>query len=393
MNIFGNAESSKIEKRYNTDFDHDDMTHLFDNCDSLDGAEFNQFKTSPLVGATYYRFPEGLQEDDYNSYAIKIRDEMLVFVVNTDLEECREAALTKLNSEFNVHYEWFKEESGLQHWVLYNTEDYEVKSITHSHPNYYTANFLVAKHKEVYALPAGITHCYRMFTFIPNFTDLLEMFNYSRLEIDMEEAFLNCKDLEYVSLGKERAIGFFKVKNLASAFRGCEKLFTVDLRYVSFKNTKLSNTFYGCCILKYIFVNKFFNPDNISRGDNTFELCVSIPNFDCNHVFADKETLTLSKDGGYLSVRDGQPSASYLSIMDKLNNGNSIEERFTSVKEAITTANNDTDLTTKDKEDLKRRFGRYFEHGVPSFIGNMFADPDDPKLLTDLNLDENNHKE
>ena len=48
------------------------------------------------------------------------------------------STLAKHSSEFGVHYEWFKEEKGQKHWVLYNTENYEIK--------YEDEAYLVAKH-------------------------------------------------------------------------------------------------------------------------------------------------------------------------------------------------------------------------------------------------------
>ena len=136
MNMFGNKKKDKdiapdifakcdsLKTGLSEDFDsknfsHNNMAHMFDNCTTNNDLNLSQFNTNLLHGATYFRFPEGLQEDDYNTYILNIDNHIVIFVVDTDSEECRETVLAKLTSEFGVHYAWFKEEKGQKHWVLY----------------------------------------------------------------------------------------------------------------------------------------------------------------------------------------------------------------------------------------------------------------------------------
>ena len=279
MNMFGNKKKDKdiapdifakcdsLKTGLSEDFDSknfsfNNMTHMFDNCTTNNDLNLSQFNTNLLHGATYFRFPEGLQEDDYNTYILNIDNHIVIFVVDTDSEECRETALAKLTSEFGVHYAWFKEEKGQKHWVLYNTENYEIK--------YEDEAYLVAKHAKVLYLPAGITNCYKMFSHLSSFTHLYNLENYSKLEVDMSCAFEGCKDLKLVRMGDAFAVGFFKVNSFAHTFQGCDHLESIDITYVSLKHADFSYAFYGCLDLKDIFVLEHFNLENVSTSKYAF---------------------------------------------------------------------------------------------------------------------------
>ena len=54
------------------------------------------------------------------------------YSLNVNSEEEREKVKREVNSNSLAKYNWFREESGKRHWVLYNTEMYEVKeTLTH----------------------------------------------------------------------------------------------------------------------------------------------------------------------------------------------------------------------------------------------------------------------
>ena len=279
MNMFGNKKKDKdiapdifakcdsLKTGLSEDFDSknfsfNNMTHMFDNCTTNNDLNLSQFNTNLLHGATYFRFPECLQEDDYNTYILNIDNHIVIFVVDTDSEECRETALAKLTSEFGVHYAWFKEEKGQKHWVLYNTENYEIK--------YEDEAYLVAKHAKVLYLPAGITNCYKMFSHLSSFTHLYNLENYSKLEVDMSCAFEGCKDLKLVRMGDAFAVGFFKVNSFAHAFQGCDHLESIDITYVSLKHADFSYAFYGCSGLTSIYVYLEKTP---KLGKDIFKEC------------------------------------------------------------------------------------------------------------------------
>ena len=379
MNMFGNKKKDKdiapdifakcdsLKTGLSEDFDSknfsfNNMTHMFDNCTTNNDLNLSQFNTNLLHGATYFRFPEGLQEDDYNTYILNIDNHIVIFVVDTDSEECRETALAKLTSEFGVHYAWFKEEKGQKHWVLYNTENYEIK--------YEDEAYLVAKHAKVLYLPAGITNCYKMFSHLSSFTHLYNLEYYSKLEVDMSCAFEGCKDLKLVRMGDAFAVGFFKVNSFAHAFQGCDHLESIDITYVSLKHADFSYAFYGCLDLKDIFVLEHFNLENVSTSKYAFEFCVNLPNFDCKNVDANSTTLVLKENGGYLTRHlehiERIHHKDYLYLLSEINNGISIPERIKNFIDnySYEVAEGGLSLIPEDEVDLEKRFGKYLREDV-----------------------------
>ena len=105
MNMFGNKKKDKdiapdifakcdsLKTGLSEDFDSKNFS--FDNCTTNNDLNLSQFNTNLLHGATYFRFPEGLQEDDYNTYILNIDNHIVIFVVDTDSEECRESQRPK----------------------------------------------------------------------------------------------------------------------------------------------------------------------------------------------------------------------------------------------------------------------------------------------------------
>ena len=94
MNMFGNKKKDKdiapdifakcdsLKTGLSEDFDSknfsfNNMTHMFDNCTTNNDLNLSQFNTNLLHGATYFRFPEGLQEDDYNTYILNITNTIM----------------------------------------------------------------------------------------------------------------------------------------------------------------------------------------------------------------------------------------------------------------------------------------------------------------------------
>ena len=83
-------------------------------------------------------------------------------------------------SRTGIRYEWFKEERGYKHWVLYNTEQFEVMTVQTEDISYLNTcqsktipkqiNFLHYKHREIteedsdkLEFPINLTSCFLMF--------------------------------------------------------------------------------------------------------------------------------------------------------------------------------------------------------------------------------------
>ena len=83
------------------------------------------------------------------------------YSLNVNLEEDRKRVKAEVNANSLTKYDWFKEETGEKHWVLYNTEMYEVIVLYH---------FLCYKEDCNLApvIPINATSCNRMFSNCPN---------------------------------------------------------------------------------------------------------------------------------------------------------------------------------------------------------------------------------
>ena len=106
--------------------------------------------------------------NNFNLSAAPIQDEngnltfnynSKTYTVNVNSEEEREVVKEEINSNTLAKYNWFREESGKRHWVLYNTEMYEVKeTLTHDKYIHYKENSNLAP-----IIPINATSCYDMF--------------------------------------------------------------------------------------------------------------------------------------------------------------------------------------------------------------------------------------
>ena len=81
------------------------------------------------------------------------------YSLNVNSEEEREKVKEEINSNSLAKYNWFREESGKRHWVLYNTEMYEVReTLTHDKYIHYKENCNLAP-----IIPINATSCIFMF--------------------------------------------------------------------------------------------------------------------------------------------------------------------------------------------------------------------------------------
>lgn len=76
------------------------------------------------------QLPPAPIQDDEGNLTFSLEDHE--YSLNVNSEEEREVVKEEINSNTLAKYNWFREESGKRHWVLYNTEMYEVKeTLTH----------------------------------------------------------------------------------------------------------------------------------------------------------------------------------------------------------------------------------------------------------------------
>ena len=130
------------------------------------------------------------------------------YCLNINSKEEREKVKEDVNAVSLAKYNWFRETTGDRHWVLYNTEMYEVKD---SYLHYKESSDLAPE------LPINATSCYSMFAH-------------------------------------------------------CENLWTLDLSSFSTENIKnFSYMFSGCENLYHIDVSNGWNTDAVITADNVFE--------------------------------------------------------------------------------------------------------------------------
>jgi len=138
------------------------------------------------------------------------------YSLNINSKEEREKVKEDVNAVSLAKYSWFRETTGDRHWVLYNTEMYEVKD---SYLHYKESNDLAME------LPINATSCYSMFA--------------------------HCENLWILDLS---SFSTENIKNFSYMFSGCENLYHID-------------------------VSNGWNTDAAITADNVFEDCYRLPHY------------------------------------------------------------------------------------------------------------------
>ena len=186
------------------------------------------------------------------------------FSLNVNSKEERERVKEEVNANSLTKYDWFKEKTGEKHWVLYNTEMYEIKDF-HLH---YKEGSLLAP-----VIPINATSCYAMFrdcSHLPtlNFSD----FDTSNV-VDMDYMFARCSNFITLDLS---GFNTSKVTEMRSMFEHCTALLYLDLsRFDTSKVTDMNSMFYRCSNATFIDVANF-DTSNVIDMSNMFAYCKSL---------------------------------------------------------------------------------------------------------------------
>lgn len=186
------------------------------------------------------------------------------YSLNVNSEKERERVKEDVNANSLVQYDWFDEETGEEHWVLYNTEMYEIKDF-HLH---YKEGSLLAP-----VIPINATSCYAMFrdcSHLPtlNFSD----FDTSNV-VDMDYMFARCSNFITLDLS---GFNTSKVTEMRSMFEHCTALLYLDLsRFDTSKVTDMNSMFYRCSNATFIDVANF-DTSNVIDMSNMFAYCKSL---------------------------------------------------------------------------------------------------------------------
>lgn len=223
-------------------------------------------------------------QDEYG--VLRFSLEGKTYSLNVNSKEERERVKEEVNANSLVQYDWFDEETGEEHWVLYNTEMYEIKDF-HLH---YKEGSLLAP-----VIPINATSCYAMFrdcSHLPtlNFSD----FDTSNV-VDMDYMFARCSN--FITLDHDGLFHFYPIfvcdwpqvlKRVE--YRLCnnlEKNFSIC--YGDTNALKATLRSYG-----------YINPTFTSAAFNSNGTIVYL---DIDTKYDDSSTL-IETDAGYITVKD-----------------------------------------------------------------------------------------
>lgn len=238
-----------------------------------------------------------------------------VYEVNVLSEESRGKCLKELEADTGREFAWLKESRGKEHWVLYDTDVFEVRGIDEY---LHIKKLACAPH-----IPVNATTCYLMFNgwgsidfsnfYTNNVVDMSYMFynadNTVKLDLSgfdtskvetMEAMFSNMYALKYLDVS---SFSTERLTNMDAMFSNCVSLINLDL--TSFDTGSVLNmagTFCGCEQLEEILVSdKWSVCWGIEDGGYTFYGAKRLPNYNPTAKGANKGYD--SRYGGYLTVK------------------------------------------------------------------------------------------
>lgn len=243
------------------------------------------------------------------------------YTLNVNLKVEREQIKKEINTNSLAKYKWFKEETGLNHWVLYNTKMYEVKeTFDHSRYLHYREGSSLAP-----VIPVNASSCHAMFRDCSNLTqidlsnfdtsqvtDMCFMFhNCERLKeidlnnfntsnvTDMSSMFEYCKALAQLDLSN---FNISRVVNMCNMFSGCSNLTMLNLSSFNTNNViTMDYMFFDCKALTSIYISDEWNINNVHSTGTAFIGCRSLPSFSQEET--DIKMAKPVEDGGYLTLK------------------------------------------------------------------------------------------
>lgn len=222
------------------------------------------------------------------------------YSLNVNVEDERERVKREVNSHSKHLYDWFKEDTGNKHWVLYDTEMYFVKYDSTGqwrYLNYREENALtqmdgaLVKNSHIIGnsagtinafptIPINATSCRKMFYGCKS----LENIDLSRFDtkniVTMCCMFMNCKNLKQLDLS---SFSTGNVREMTHMFFRCSSLEQVNLSGLDTHNVEyMGQMFYGCKNLKQLDLNSF-NTEKVLYMGEMFSNCKSLKQLDLSN--------------------------------------------------------------------------------------------------------------
>lgn len=220
------------------------------------------------------------------------------YSLNVNVEDERERVKRDVNSRSKHLYDWFKEDTGNKHWVLYDTEMYSVKYDSTGQWRYlnYREENALAKNSQTMDNPAGTTHasptipinatsCKKMFYGCKS----LENIDLSRFDtkniVTMCCMFMNCKNLKQLDLS---SFSTENVREMTHMFFRCSSLEQVNLSGLDTYNVEyMGQMFYGCKSLEQLDLSSF-NTEKVLYMGEMFSNCKSLKQLDLSNFNTEK---------------------------------------------------------------------------------------------------------
>lgn len=220
------------------------------------------------------------------------------YSLNVNVEDERERVKREVNSRSKHLYDWFKEDTGNKHWVLYDTEMYSVKydSIGQwRYLNYREENALAKISTTIGnsagtlnafpTIPINATSCRKMFYGCKS----LENIDLSRFDtkniVTMCCMFTNCKNLKQLDLS---GFNTGNVHEMTHMFSHCSSLEQINLSGLDTRNVEyMGQMFYRCKSLKQLDLNSF-NTEKVLYMGEMFSNCKSLKQLDLSNFNTEK---------------------------------------------------------------------------------------------------------
>lgn len=281
------------------------------------------------------------------------------YIVDLYNEDARKECRLKLNEDTGRDFNWFKEETGLNNWVLYDSKMYAVEH----DGNYLFLHYIEDCGKDP-IIPINASSCHRMFSNYKILTELdfnsfstvnviimdymfadslyfehldlssfntanlrtmnymfkgctnllsvkLDSFDTSNVDL-MEGVFEHCTEIRELDLSSFSAIHAI---NVGKMFAYCTNLREVNLsRFNPRYAIDATGMFFRCENLMEIYAYDFIMPRLLFGRTGFFFGCVSLPSFSPDHT--DIEMAEPVEEGGYFTT----PSDLQLSNTSQINN-------------------------------------------------------------------------
>ena len=162
-----------------------------------------------------------------------------IYSLNVNSEDERKRVKKEVNTNSLTKYDWFKEETGVHHWVFYNTKMYEIV-----YDRFSCINYLHYKEDSSLTpiIPLNTTSCYKMFYDCCTLIQL-DLSNFDTSDVvNMYCMFSDCKSLTQIDLSN---FDTSKVINMRGMFYHCKVLIQLDLSH--FDTSKVTTMYCMFC--------------------------------------------------------------------------------------------------------------------------------------------------